>query len=224
MSTIRTARRPIAAALRSARSRALGIRNRHPNPYATHIPVLLAVSQITQPKAVLELGSGPFSTSLFLNREAFPHLQTLVSYEDDPQWAKTVSTRFVDDARLDYRLVERVPSAVPDDISAFDIVFIDDSVMESDRARTIRSVLSAKPRGLVVIHDFENRYYRAAVRGSMKRFVMGTFNPQVGILASSNEYKDHFRHVSSVLEIGAVRNIDLEDVDAWLSLLRRHVP
>lgn len=213
MSTIRTV-------LGRTKSRALGIKRQHSNPYATHVPVLLSVSRIVRPKSVLELGSGPFSTSLFLNSDAFPDLERLVSFEDDSKWADIVSSEVGDDPRFDYRLVDRVPNAVPDDLSRYDLIFVDDSTVTPDRVETIRRVLGQNPQGLVVVHDFENRFYRAAARGKSRQYIMGTFTPQVGLLSQGDSHEEEFKRVSSVLDEGARRKIDLEDVDAWLELLR----
>ena len=64
-------------------------------------------------RSVLELGSGPFSTSLFLDRRVFPDLEKLTSYEDDLRWAALVAERVGTDPRLDFRVVESVSHSVP---------------------------------------------------------------------------------------------------------------
>ena len=65
----------------------------HASPYATHLPVLSAASSVMKVRSVLELGSGPFSTPLFLGRRVFPDLEKLISHEDDPRSAAVVTER-----------------------------------------------------------------------------------------------------------------------------------
>src|SRR5579859_3848467 len=73
---------------------------RSAKPYTTHLPALLALRFLRPIRRVLELGAGEHSTLAFLDRECFPELETLLSFEQDPQWAERVKTLAGSDARL----------------------------------------------------------------------------------------------------------------------------
>jgi hypothetical protein len=67
--------------------------------------------------------------------------------------------------------------------SAYDLIFIDDSLTADARSATIREVVKRRHfHSLVVIHDFEQQAYRRAARGAKRCFVFDVFVPQVGIL------------------------------------------
>lgn len=56
--------------------------------WGSHQPALKALAAFTPITTVIEFGSGPFSTHLFLDREAFPDLRSLVSFEHDMTWVE----------------------------------------------------------------------------------------------------------------------------------------
>jgi predicted O-methyltransferase YrrM len=113
------------------------------DPYGSHLPTLAYVLAKVQPKRVLELGMGRYSTPMFLY---WPSVEWLHSLETDPEWAE----EFTDDKLL-VSLVDDVAENLPD-LTAYDLVFIDDSDNATDRQRTIRAVLS-KEHPVTVIHD-----------------------------------------------------------------------
>lgn len=166
----------------SIRRRSLGIRDTHTTPFATHLPVLAGLATMAPVTRVLELGSGPYSTRLFLEIAAFPHLEALRSFEDDPDWERVVRDAAGNDARLTLTLVDAVRTSVPRPLEGFDLIFIDDSRTFSERAQTITAVCEQSPSApLVVIHDFEHREYRRASKPFKHRFVFDSFTPQVGV-------------------------------------------
>lgn len=122
-----------------------------PDPYASHLLILKALSAFLPMRRVLEFGAGEHSTSFFLSLAG---LEELVSVETDPFWIDSVVTK---DKRHTLTQ-ERRPS------EGFDFVFIDDGASELEapeqqrsvahRVETIRYVLS-KPYPVVAIHDAE---------------------------------------------------------------------
>jgi predicted O-methyltransferase YrrM len=152
-------------------------------PFSTHLPLLTTLGMLRPIRSVLELGSGPFSTPLFLDRTVYPDLERLVSYEDVPEWEAVVREAAGPDPRLDLRMVPAVSEAVPvGELGDFDLIFIDDSRRLAERARTIKTVGQTRPRAIVVIHDIEWRpYYRAAKRGFDHVLPVVAFTPQVAM-------------------------------------------
>jgi hypothetical protein len=53
--------------------------------YGTHLPVLKAVVEVFQPRGVLELGAGKFSTPLF-----YRHVKKVITVETDETWIHEV--------------------------------------------------------------------------------------------------------------------------------------
>ena len=128
------------------------------NPFATHIPILLALPRLTRIRRVVEFGAGHFSTGIFLNREAYPDLESLVSLENDREWYEQLLSQVEGDARIDFRLTDGAISDAVETVETqtADLVFIDDSTCAVDRSATIRAVLAtAERKPLIVIHDFE---------------------------------------------------------------------
>lgn len=64
--------------------------------WGSHQPALRALAKFTKIRSVIEFGAGPYSTHLFLDREAFPDLTSLVTFEHRKDWAEKVK---VDDDR-----------------------------------------------------------------------------------------------------------------------------
>ena len=58
--------------------------------WGSHQPALRALAKFTKIRSVIEFGAGPYSTHLFLDREAFPDLASLVTFEHKEKWAEEV--------------------------------------------------------------------------------------------------------------------------------------
>ncbi len=165
----------------------LRVPQRAANPYATHVPVLIALARAMPVRRVLELGCGRYSTLTFLNRRAFPDVIGIQSLENDPDWAAAVQRESGDDARL--KLVS-VDGSVAEALSAmdldgFDLILIDDSTTLAERVRTIRVVDQCCPsNAVVVIHDYELGAYRRAAIRLRRRFRFSALNPNTGVLWS----------------------------------------
>jgi predicted O-methyltransferase YrrM len=189
-------------------------------PFATHGPVLVGLARLREVRRVLELGSGLVSTPMFLDRAAFPVVDELVSYEDDPAWAARVAEHAGADERLRLHVVASVPDAVPDDLDGFDLVLVDDSLTYADRARTVRAVAARRPAGAVVaIHDYEHRQYAAAARGFDAVHRVRSFTPQVGVAwfgdaIAASQLEDLQRRIDA-----RRGSIDVTDVAGWARAL-----
>ncbi|MHC4607050.1 MAG: O-methyltransferase [Planctomycetota bacterium] len=59
--------------------------------WGSHQPALRALAKFMTIIDVVEFGAGPYSTSLFLDREAFPDLKSLISFEHSRKWAEAVT-------------------------------------------------------------------------------------------------------------------------------------
>lgn len=105
------------------------------DPYATHLPVLKAVSEAVKLRRVIEFGAGAHSTPFFLDLK----LQRFVSIESDEEWT---------DERAE------VHPEWTGSLSEFDLVLIDDGQNATERTATIERVL-AGDHPLTVIHDAE---------------------------------------------------------------------
>ncbi len=76
------------------------------NPYATHVPILVALSQLLNVRHVLEMGCGQYSTLTFLDTSIFPELVSLHSIENDHAWAEKITTLVNGDPRFRLSYVE----------------------------------------------------------------------------------------------------------------------
>lgn len=120
------------------------------DPYASHLPVLKALTKLVPMRRVLEFGAGVHSTPFFLS---LPQLEALWSVETDASWRERVIT---DDAR--HTVSPETPL-----LGDFDFIFIDDGQNAADREHTIRNVL-ASSHPVTAIHDAEVSEYRTAIR------------------------------------------------------------
>lgn len=155
-----------------------------PDPFATHIPILLGVAAITSPLRILELGGGRFSTPCLADRSLFPSVKEVHTLEDDPEWANVLHALDLEPGRS---CVEVVPSIrhrlVTMDISPYDLIFVDNSMSVAERADTLAVVLDrARSDAIVVVHDFEWRAYRAAVKYPWKYYSFRVWKPETGVL------------------------------------------
>ena len=117
------------------------------DPYASHLPVLAAVCALLQPRRILELGGGVYSTPFFLG---LPCLEELVTVEADPGWRN----KLPEDDRLtvldsidQWDYLEFAPVT-------FGLVFIDDGQSVPERETSIRWALG-QLHPPTVVHDAE---------------------------------------------------------------------
>lgn len=204
--------------LYQARMTLLGVRPTAELAYATHLPILVAISKVCDIRRVLELGSGVYSTPLYLDRAIFPNLVSLVSLENEPEWGATVLATAGSDSRLDLRLVTAIAPAIPESLDEYDLIFVDDSRTSAERSATIREVIRRRPTGLVAIHDFEQRSYRRAARSFGHRLIFGSFTPQVGVVWSTANV-DRSALVRARRLIDSNVSIPHTDTEGWADAL-----
>jgi hypothetical protein len=127
------------------------------DPYGTHLNLLRAVGHGI--KKVLELGAGIHSTAVFLDRNYYPDLESLVSVEQNPDWIVSP-----DDPRHTSHIVPEPIEEFIDtlDINTFDLILVDNSTFAERRCETLRYVANRVGRSIVVAHDYERQDYAAA--------------------------------------------------------------
>jgi len=155
------------------------------NPYATHLPILIGITKLFKIKRVLELGSGDYSTPVLLNRTWFPDLEHLTSLEDDPKWACKLREQLKPDNRFQLIEVDTSISSVIKNIELreFDMIFVDNSVVEIERANTLLHLSASNLlETIVLIHDYEVMSYQRATDLFANRFSFFAFNPITGLV------------------------------------------
>lgn len=147
-----------------------------PNPqdgYGSHRPVLAAVARKMEIRSVLEFGAGRYSTPFFLDRKVFPHLERMVSFENNQQWAADVRHNCKDD-RLTVQHCEL--SDMPVSGGPADLVFIDCDVSAGDRhdysarVKLIERYQTDQTAKVVVVHDANFASINPAVMSSTYPF------------------------------------------------------
>jgi len=174
--------------------------DRSETPYATHLPVLIAIPTMVSVEKVIEFGAGVHSTPTFLDRRVYPHLTQLHSYENDPTWADRVRVETGRDDRFTLSVIAEPMAEVANRIllDDADLVFLDDSTCEAERVRTIKSLAARKPPAVVVVHDFEIASYRHATKAFNYSYRVTSVNPNVGVV-----WNDHNR-----INLSSLRALD----------------
>lgn len=136
-----------------------------------------------RPERVLEVGTGFYSTPLFLNPNVCPGLKLLHSIENDPDWFRQVRSANMPDKRWKSEIWEGPVSAnIPRlDMSAYDLIFIDDSADVISRSQTVQAVHVGRPRCPVVIHDAESWRLRTNIWLRPPKVIFDMFNPQTAV-------------------------------------------
>ena len=186
---------------------------RAPNDYSTHVPILIGLANLREIRAVLEFGCGHYSTLTFLNRSAFPHLESLQSIENDASWAQAMQ-KVATDQRWRLKLVDGpiAESVSLLDLEAFDLILIDDSKTSAQRKATIRAIASRWPqRALIAIHDYEVDEYQHAARGFKHRYTFRAYNPQTGLVA--NKAIREAKSLDRVLKKN--KNLEPDNIEGW---------
>ena len=148
-------------------------------PFATHVPLLRASGAGI--KTVLELGTGLFSTPLFLDRGYYPELEALVSVESDEEWARLA--RRGDARHAVVFVAEPIESYLAGiDLDRYDLIFVDNSTLAERRCDTLRYLSTHVGRSLVVAHDFEVPSYREAAAGFAHALIDDRQSPWTALL------------------------------------------
>ncbi len=116
--------------------------------HASHVPVLICLADIYDIETVVEIGAGPISTRLFLDKRYFKDLKSLISYEHREGWYKKVLNLIGEDERLDLRLITNDTDDINPDHSG-DLLFLDGL----KRHRIYGAQTLGKNFKFVIIHD-----------------------------------------------------------------------
>jgi len=201
----------------------LGIPPRAQNPYATHLPILLAVARQRKVRRILEMGSGTYSTLTFLDRKYFPDVERVDAFENDAAWAEKVKTAAGDDPRLVLKTISGAVCEVVDTLDAgtYDLALVDDSVTCAERAATLRRVAAQHPKStIVVVHDFELPEYRQAGEGFLHRVRIASLNPNVGLLWNDGMRRSGWRKFNVWLARHRDR-VAPDDLAGWSRLIEQ---
>lgn len=194
-------------------------RQPYPKDYSTHLPILIALSRVLSIKTVVEYGAGLFSTPLFLNRDVFPDVTTLVTCETAHGWRQTVLTETTAGANQD-RLVWYDGDALPDD--TYDLVFAD-SATEEHKANLIRLCSTARQK-VVVVHDSEVPTYQEPMRGFKYFKDFQAFEPCTAIVWNAEGLipEKMVVRIDKLLEMNCDK--DPTDVPLWLKIFDTGIP
>jgi hypothetical protein len=151
------------------------------NPYATHVPVLVACAELFKPVRILELGSGVHSTPLFLDRKIFPQVEYLCSLENDPRWFRQMEG--LQDSRLERVLMNgQMSDALRTfDCEGFDLIFVDDSTHARYRQQTLDALRRKVTGQIVVVHDVDQWRVRLGARALPHHYEMLALTPQSSV-------------------------------------------
>lgn len=205
-----------------ARRKLTGTAPRASKDYATHIPVLVGLAQHFRIERVLELGCGNFSTPTFLDKQVFPNLRRLVSFDNDESWIERISQKVGHDPRYQPHFIDGPVSSTLFEtaLERFELVFVDDSTTVEERSQTIRRLSARSPANvLIVIHDYEVNDYRAASADFEHRHTFKAFTPQTGVVWNGNTaWAAQIKSLKIQIQKFA-RAIEPDDVDGWLKVL-----
>lgn len=137
------------------------------------MPILTGLGANTEIFRVLELGSGMNSTPLFLNRNVFPNLIELVSFEDDPEWFNKMVDSTEDD-RVNFI------KDIPENMKRFDLVLVDNSQCDR-RIAAIKQVRDLAKKATVVVHDSEVPSYMWEIRKFLCSYNAAAYDPNTAI-------------------------------------------
>jgi hypothetical protein len=183
--------------------------------------VLVGLGGFFKISAALELGCGQYSTPTFLDRRAFPNLESLDSVENDPTWTRKVGELLKNDSRCQIGLVDHPMWAAVRKMSPkrYDLVFIDDSQTYEERAQTIKEVAARfSDARLVVIHDSEVAIYQSAAKSFRNIFNFTALNPNTSVVWNESVVDQGFlKEINKVIKENSSK-VEVSDLNGWISL------
>jgi len=160
----------------------VGIGNLRSSVSLSHLVVLAALAKLLPLKRVLEFGSGEWSTSFFLNKDVFPNLEYLESYETSKDWYDHVFAQVISDPRVNLLYVNKPNlNAASIDLSTFDLCLIDSD--GATRGAVINTLVARCPDNLlIVIHDYENPNHKITVENVQPFVITQVAGPQTALV------------------------------------------
>lgn len=155
-----------------------------PSPYGSHVAFLTRLGRSGDIiRRVLDLGSGPYSTPLFLDKTIFQHVTYVLSLEHLQVWADRVQAACGGDPRLELRVEPEPMEDYLDKIELdFDLIFVDNSECWQNRVKTIEYLGERVTTQTVVIHDFEHKFYQDAAHVFPHRIVDSSRLPHTAMV------------------------------------------
>ena len=172
----------------------------HKESYGSFLPVF-EKKQTDKPsdlciRRILEFGIGLFSTRLFLNKDAFPLLESLVSYEPDGNWVKPCREWFKaelngrwDLHQVDNIVVNRQDRDWLSTQPMFDLCFVDGL----DRNSCVTIGLECAK--IVVMHDAESEYFKEGASAAKHVFIYKEKMPWTTVM--SNVVPDPMQYLAT---------------------------
>jgi len=143
------------------------------NKYGSHVPLLHFIGKTFDIKLIVEFGLGKFSTPIFLNKDIFPSVEKLHSYETSKSWIRKIRKTFSDSRHSITKISKEKDKLFnhkyPMDI---DLIFIDGE--SSHRVPCLNHF--ANTAKMLIIHDYPKRRYKPkdrTPRRSVKRLKIG---------------------------------------------------
>lgn len=170
-------------------------------PFRTHIPILKELNKKFKFKNILELGSGNYSTRLFLNKKIFSSLENLVTIEDSYIWYKKTKNKFKN-KKLKIVFSKKISETIKNiSIRKYDLIFIDNSMISDEREKTIKNLCSRKlSNQIIIIHDYEYYPYRFASKKIKYKYRFTCLTPNTGILSNNFLNKKYLNNLNNKIK------------------------
>lgn len=145
--------------------------------WGSHQPALRAIAKFMPIRSVIEFGSGPYSTDLFLDPEAFPLLESLTSFEHNSEWAGIVVMG--NDQRHQLIIASPENFAARSAGMKADFVFLDSGPTMAERLTLVPHCLTLAP--VFAMHDCTVREFEHPGFKYLK-----AFNSVIQVVFASN--------------------------------------
>lgn len=192
----------------------MAFRQSYPQDHASHFPILIGLGHALPIRRIVELGCGEYSTLLFLNRDIFPSVEWVISYENDRSWR----TKILEMSGRDPRLGIVPGEWVPNNYDA-DLVFIDNGPYE-ERENAILQVVCSDYNGIVAVHDSEVEAYKLPLERLRHRWDFKAFEPNTTVGTNGDGLP--LAYIQEA--ISGRENYAVSDVPGWKKIYQeRHV-
>jgi hypothetical protein len=193
-------------------------RQYYPLDHASHLPVLIALPRFFTIRAVVEFGAGIYSTPLFLDKNIYPKLETLISEEKDPVWIEKVLAE-IDPEDIRHSILNEIPETFQP--SYVDLIFVDNGPREH-KVQTIVDLANACDiNTIVAVHDSEHPEYRSAINQFKYVFNFDSYNPETAIATNAN-FGETWTTIAHQIKrtIDANKLLRPDDVRSWAEIFR----
>lgn len=159
-----------------------------------HVIAMQQIAAKTKITKVAEFGMGTVSTIQLLNREMFPDVETLISFENDPHWYQKIKDQLNDVGRWNVIVCDE--AKMPQEFSKIelpDMVLVDSATVVGriEILRYLHSMENKVP--YIVLHDSEYHAYGPTIFPIFKYFY--------NIVYDGSPWATIF---SDVIDVGAV--------------------